>query len=150
MHNDKHCVKMILEYAQILSTVHARYNSHNDSMYKPTHKNHPSTLWAGDSKAHYQWLYDLLVELCKEYTHRYGKVHKVEWSGILAALKAPPSNIPFAGYVYPPQCMPDECKLIGQTIAAYRKYYIEKKASFSKWTNRMIPDWFLLNEMSLP
>ena len=43
-HNDKHCVKMILEYAQLLSTAH-RVLDGDDSIsvvYKATHKNHPS------------------------------------------------------------------------------------------------------------
>ena len=38
---DKHVVKMILEYAQILSTVVRE--SGIDSGYKSTHKNHPCT-----------------------------------------------------------------------------------------------------------
>ena len=146
MHNDKHCVKMILETAQILSTVHHRYNTHVDTMYKPTHKNHPSTVWAGDDKCQYFWLYDLLCALCDEYTHRYGKIHKVERSGLLEALSIPPDSMPHAMFAPPPQCMPDECKVDGDTIDAYRKYYIDKKASFSKWTNRAIPDWFAINQ----
>jgi hypothetical protein len=44
-HCDKHVVKMILESAQILSTV-LRLNG-VDQGYKTTHANHPCTLWAG-------------------------------------------------------------------------------------------------------
>ena len=42
-HCDKHVVKMILEYAQIMSTAHRVLNSPSDlteSMYKITHENH--------------------------------------------------------------------------------------------------------------
>ena len=42
-HNDKHCVKMILEYAQLLCTAHRELDGddcmHPDVLYKSTHKN---------------------------------------------------------------------------------------------------------------
>jgi hypothetical protein len=38
--------------------------------------------------------------------------------------------------------MPEDCKIPGDSIASYKKYYIEKKAHFAKWTNRQIPNWF--------
>ena len=48
MHCDKHCVKMILEYAQMLSTAHRERDgderADNLSMYKRAHLNHPSTV----------------------------------------------------------------------------------------------------------
>jgi hypothetical protein len=44
---DKHVVKMILESAQMLCSVHHRYNSKVKNLYKPTHTKHPSTIWAG-------------------------------------------------------------------------------------------------------
>ena len=45
-HCDKHCVKMILESAQLLSTAHRvldEDDAHPD-LYKVAHKNHPSTI----------------------------------------------------------------------------------------------------------
>jgi hypothetical protein len=45
-HNNKHCVKMILEYAQLLSAAHhLNNNSIKDKLYKLSHTNHPSTVW---------------------------------------------------------------------------------------------------------
>lgn len=141
MHNDKHCVKMILETAQILSTAHHAYNSDVENLYKPTHKNHPSTVWATASAMNYQWLWQLLNELCKEYTHRYQKTHKVQWSGLLTKLYSPPVSMPVLAFTQPPQAMPDDCKA-QNSIQAYRDYYIKHKAHIAKWTNRQIPSWF--------
>ena len=39
---DAHVVKMILESAQILCTVHDLHGKWKDWMYKPTHRHHPS------------------------------------------------------------------------------------------------------------
>ena len=95
-HNDKHTVKMIVEYAQLMSTAHrmldgelyydkskngrkvARYklpDHREEHMYKACHFNHPSAVWTRQSNNNYNWLYCLWVELCKEYTYRYGKKH---------------------------------------------------------------------------
>ena len=57
-HNDRHEVKMILESGQMLSAVLHRHGIEDDRLYKLTHKNHPSTLWAGDSIQHFWWLKD--------------------------------------------------------------------------------------------
>ena len=46
---DKHVVKMVLETAQILSTI-------SGGPYRPTHANHPCVLWAGATKRNYLWL----------------------------------------------------------------------------------------------
>jgi len=153
MHCDKHVVKMVLEYAQILSTAHRVIDGHGaadrEGLYQIAHKNHPSTAWARSSRGNYNWLSDLWGYLGDEYTHRYGKVHKAatkEW------LHYSPNNIPYkrfmALHIPPPQCMPDEYKCnpntasIDDTISAYRAYYRGEKAHFAKWTNRSEPAWF--------
>lgn len=46
--NDRHTIKMCLEGCQILTSVMYRYGV--TCTYKPTHRNHPCTLWAGNSK----------------------------------------------------------------------------------------------------
>ena len=38
--------------------------------------------------------------------------------------------------------MPEECKIPGDSVASYRKYYIMKKARFATWKNRVPPKWF--------
>ena len=39
--------------------------------------------------------------------------------------------------------MPDYCKIPGDSIKAYQKYYVEEKIGFAKWTKRDIPNWFV-------
>jgi hypothetical protein len=39
--------------------------------------------------------------------------------------------------------MPDYCKVLGDSIASYRKYYIKEKANFAKWKTTT-PQWFVL------
>ena len=77
MHCDKHCVKMILEYAQMLSTAHRvldEDDAHPD-LYKIAHKNHPSTIWTRSSKQHYDWLFRLFRMLSAEYSIRFGLIN---------------------------------------------------------------------------
>jgi len=142
-HCDKHVVKMILEYAQILSTAHRVIDfetSWHDSLYKKTHINHPSTKWARETDKNYIWLHLLWVHLCQEYTHRYLKTHKT-WSRLKDYLNKEPQNIISGGFSEPPQCMPIELKE-KTSVLAYRNYYITSKRSFASWKNRSIPSWF--------
>jgi len=139
-HNDKHCVKMILEYAQMLSTAHRELDGNvPDILYKSTHKNHPSTIWTRSSKQHYDWLFRLFRMLSAEYMIRYGKIHK-SWNTLNNILEFAPKNIKDNGWIDPPQCMPDHCKK-SNTIDAYRDYYLTEKASFSTWKTKQ-PMWW--------
>ena len=143
MHCDKHCVKMILEYAQMLSTAHRELDGNvPDILYKSTHKNHPSTIWTRSSKQHYDWLFRLFRMLSAEYTLRYGKIHKT-WEKLGNILETAPKNIVENGWSDPPQCMPDHCKK-PDTIDAYRNYYLTEKASFSTWNYSKQPTWWVL------
>jgi len=167
MHADKHVVKMILEYAQLLSTAHrvidgvetlgvsdsgrkqTRYVLADDrehKLYKATHLNHPSAIWARQSYANYVWLSKLLTELCREYTYRYGKVHKVERDGLEEELMYAPNNIPTADFTEPTPAMPNEVKVAGNSIASYHNYYINNKQHLARWSgkinSRPVPDWF--------
>lgn len=168
MHNDKHCIKMILEYAQLLSTAHRVLDgvelegisasgrkrkfwtlgdSRDYTLYKATHINHPSAIWCRQSYANYVWLSKLLTELCREYTYRYGKVHKVELSGLEEELMYPPTNIPHhVAFTEPTPAMPDDVKVAGDSIKSYRNYYINNKTHLASWrgkvNSRNIPNWF--------
>ena len=72
---NKHVVKMILESAQMLCTAHHELLNNPDVPYKPAHVNHPSTIWCRQNTRHYFWLYEHMLALGEEYTHRYGKIH---------------------------------------------------------------------------
>ena len=140
MHVDKHCVKMILEYAQLMSTAHHVLAGElaPEGIYKSTHVNHPSAVWARQSVYNYIRLYNLWIALMKEYTYRYGKNHACE--RLIEVLCFTPFNIPRIDFTSPPCCMPDECKT-GDTIESYRKYYLMHKSHIFAWKNRPVPDW---------
>ena len=88
MHNNSHCSKMIIEYAQLMSTAHRvldgieyygrtknnrkikrwKLNSELECiLYKASHINHPSGIWVRQSEKNYLWLYELQLELNKEF-----------------------------------------------------------------------------------
>jgi hypothetical protein len=139
-HNDKHVVKMILETAQLLCGVHWATESKYEIPYKLSHKNHPCAIWARECIENYVWLCDLGIELCEEYTHRYGKRHKsqdiIEWCMVHNP------NIRTNGDITTfAMAMPDECK-IGHPVVSYRQYYMVEKRSFATWKNRETPNWF--------
>jgi len=140
-HNDKHVVKMILETAQLLCGVHHMTESPSENVpYKLSHKNHPCSIWARESMDNYLWLCELGMELCAEYTFRYGKRHKsqqvIEW----CIYNRP--NIPEEGFTVPAKAMPDQYK-VEDVVQSYRNYYLGEKKSFCNWKNRNIPSWFL-------
>jgi hypothetical protein len=139
-HCDKHVVKMILEEAQMLSTVHQKYDSNIEGLYKPTHKHHPCTLWAGDSRENYFYAWTMLTALCAEYKYRYGKVHAT--SRLIEPLAIPPSDIDSKGLTPFPQAMPEQYRC-DDPVEAYRTYYREAKASIAKWSVRETPEWFM-------
>ena len=140
---DKHCIKMILESAQMLSTTHRVLDgeeyANKMGLYKLAHKNHPSTIWVRTSEDNYDWLWQHMCALMKEYTHRYGKRHATE--RLTDPLCNAPDQIGNGEFTDPPQCMPDYCK--GEdTVMAYQTYYILKKSGFARWTKRQTPEWF--------
>jgi len=161
-HLDKHVVKMIIEYAQLMSTAHRvldgqsymdkTANNRNikrwrledanreTRLMKASHINHPSGIWCRANQKNYMWLFEMWSYLLEEYTFRYGKQHAC--SRLKDILNSPPNSIP-SGEFYPPTpAMPDECKIANDSLASYHKYYVERKSHFAKWTKRDIPTWY--------
>jgi len=148
-HCDKHVVKMILEYTQLLSTAHhtsdCEYsNSIKSLIVRPTHHNHPCAVWVRASTGNYYWLYKLLVELHEEYTTRYGKVHALHT--MLEALSIAPANSKIY-FTTPALAMPTTISKIVSTIIAphvsvdtfmhvilcYRLYYLVYKKAILQY-----------------
>ena len=96
LHCDKHVVKMVIEYAQLLSTAHRmlRWYRHikEDSsgvefrrwrlqalqmeMFYTKHLTSNTQCNMGSRECNsIPILYDMFVALCDEYTYRYGQVH---------------------------------------------------------------------------
>ena len=145
MHCDKHVCKMMIEYAQMLSTTHRILDGDeviSESLYKVAHKNHPCTIWTRTNKSNYLWLFRLWKNLSMEYTLRYDKLH-LSWTKLNKYLNFTPKNIPEGELTEQPQCMPDYCKDKEDVVEAYRNYYILEKNSFAKWKFSGQPDWFI-------
>jgi hypothetical protein len=135
---DKHVVKMVLESAQILSTVHwLQDTKYKTLIYKPTHVKHPCVIWANDSKKNYQWLLRHLIYLLKEYKYRYNKTHKTK--RLLKHLKKIPTTLKNKKLTFV-LAMPEEYKQ-NDVVKAYREYYIKEKKHFIKYTKRKKPFW---------
>lgn len=142
-HVDKHVVKMILESCQLLCTAH-RVLDGNDHpiLYKETHTNHPSAIWVRKSIQNYDWLCELTDELCQEYSYRYDKIHLCESKGLVQYLQTnKPLNIGSHGFCEPTQAMPDDSKVLGDSVAAYCKYYATHKTHIHSWKHRESPYW---------
>lgn len=170
MHADKHCIKMILESCQLLSTAHRildgeetigktktgrnvkrwMLNDWRDTvLYSATHIHHPSAVWCRKTNSNYNWLADLTYALCKEYTYRYGKVHKCEETGLVDKLRNNvPINISVGDFTEPTPAMPDNVKVLNDSISSYRNYYIQNKQHLASWrgkvNSRSVPSWYLV------
>jgi hypothetical protein len=159
-HVDKHVVKMILEYAQLLSTTHRfldgtetltiseagrkvkrwKLPDERDAiLYEATHIQHPSAIWTRESAENYAFLWELFNCLLDEYTFRYAKIHAT--SRLLTPLKALPNQIISKCFTQPTPAMPDEFKVAGDSITSYRNYYCGAKERMFSWKKREKPDW---------
>jgi len=129
---NKHVVKMILESAQMLCTAHHHYAEQlvydNEYIpYKKAHYNHPSTIWTRQNSRHYYWLFNHMLALGEEYTKRYGKKH-LSITKCFDALQNCPVGMPLGGvFEEPPQCMPEEYKVVDDSVSAYWNYYEQEK-----------------------
>ncbi len=162
---DKHVVKMIVESAQMLSTVHRmldgvmerrpsksgamlQYYKLNDDreniLYKACHFNHPSTIWTRESDMNYDWHYKHFIALCDEYTYRYGKIHSTD-TKLRYELQAQPNKIPKLKRMTPfklamgsnPEC------ILEDAVESYRRFYETKQKRFNMiWSKRPVPKWF--------
>lgn len=138
-HCDRHCVKMILESCQMLSTaINLIVPSHTENLYKTTHINHPCSIWVRKSKQNFKWLINLAEELSKEYTIRYNKQHKC--NRIIDIAKKYIDSFPDIGLTQFALAMPDQFKS-SDIVHSYRLYCAASKHNFSTWKT-VEPDWW--------
>ncbi len=141
---DRHVSKMILESAQMLSSVADRWN--HPALYKVTHKNHPCTLWAGDNIENWNWLIEHSLAMETEKLKRTGKGHKsADVIRFYRDRGFGPPNVqsqltPFA------LAMPDKYRN-SDPVEAYRSYYLGEKQYFKDgrrpvWSNKSPPEWW--------
>lgn len=143
-HCKVHRNKMIVEYAQLMCTAHSEWGTWTESMYKPTHANHPSAIWARTTKGNYAWLYNVWIELMENYRKHTGKTHKS--SRLVEVLK--PKLVEPPTFTRDMLAMPDNYKHDNVCIA-YRNYL---NAKYREWRNRekpmriewnIMPNWYV-------
>ena len=145
----EHCVlhrnKMLVEYAQIMSTVARLQDKGQEGMYKATHIHHPSVKWAAKDKGNYAFVFTLWSSLAGLYTWETGKVHA---SYAKLCTKLSPQliyvneKIGEAKFTEDMLAMPDEFKSSDIT-GAYQSYLNYK---FNEWKSRekpLIPYWHI-------
>jgi hypothetical protein len=127
---DRHCVKMILETAQMLSSCVLDRDPSASGFYKKTHFNHPCTAWARTSRQNFEWLVEHGFALGAVYNSRYKKLHKsvdvIRRAESYKHLFPCPRLTPFA------QAMPDVYRG-DDAVHAYRLYYAGAKHAFCTW-----------------
>lgn len=142
-HCDKHVVKMVLESCQMLCTTLHTEQIH-DVPYKVAHINHPCTKWVRQSLNNYFWLLDLTKELLRQYTLRYGKVHKSTRVYNFCRLNVP--LLPIIGLTEFALAMPDEYKVSENPVECYRTFYHYEKRRFARWDKLSnTPEWWEIN-----
>jgi hypothetical protein len=166
MHISKHVVKMIIEYAQLMSTAHRVIDGEEyidvssgrkikrwrlddereQSLMKASHINHPSAIWCRVNLSNYAWLYRMWLHLLEEYTFRYGKIHACV--RLKDVLRFPPTKIAIGDFTEPTPAMPNDIKIPGNSLASYHNYYNISKRSFATWQGRInsrpTPTWYTI------
>ena len=155
---DKLIVKMPTESLQLLTPW--AFNAHGVKIEKPGQKelfdsdkkyygikgfaHHPCAKWLYEHPSNVAWLISHGLSMCSEYSRRYGgKVHGAQL-GILQVRKLYIHN--YAG-VYPDthtefvQAMPEEFKVPGDAVTAYRNY-INGYKGYAEWRYSEKPDWW--------
>jgi hypothetical protein len=161
-HCDKHVVKMILEYTQILYTAQ-HMNGGTEQVeasaplckstglrgYKKHSPKHPSVLWACAALPHYIWLCKLALCLCDEHEFRFDPVVRHSCSVHLEWLSRnlPPGLLcedKLKWLSDPTPAMPDEYKVSERVVECYWAYYngSKKERGLLTYTRRGVPFLF--------
>ncbi len=140
-HCDLHVSKMILESVQILCT--ALNEQGFRTPYKSTHRKHPCVRWVMDSHDNFLWLAALADALNKEYRYRYEKDR--DHASIIVLRDIAGLEYEARGLTEFAQAMPDQYKVPGDAVSAYRAFYLGEKHRFARWTRRPAPDWWISN-----
>lgn len=151
--DDRRLIKAVLETTQLISTVVG-------CGYRPTHPNHPVTLWVGQGIRTSQalpylpnlaWTFAHLHALNREYCYRFGKTHKSmeHWPTLLRAAKNLGMEM---GRAAQPAKFQNSARNAAQGLdfthlpvpQSYREYLSAKWDRFDKnpkWTKAKPPEW---------
>lgn len=138
---DRHCIKMILESCQMLSTALQVNGFTPEWACKPTHINHPCSKWCRETSSNYLWLAEHAKALCDQYTLRYGRIHA--YTDKIDRFIEASSIIIVGGETSAPTAMPEQFKQIdGDVVFKYRAYVAGSKFRFAKWKYTPQPHWW--------
>lgn len=147
---DKHIPKMVVETAQMMASALRRHGATDAQMpiakttgrpYKGGYHHHPCTVWAGDTRHNFLWLAEHGATLYREYSTRYGKVHACTQAIIRMTRLS--HLLPLGPVTEFAQAMPDEFRVEGNAVLAYRRYYSSDKRRFASWTKGTpTPSWW--------
>jgi hypothetical protein len=139
---DKHVHKLAMEITQILCTTMRVKGYSGADIYKITHKNHPWCIFAREKEDHFVYLYNLANGLFKEYSYRYGRVHKSEQilhkCFEISSYKNKKINI--EGWNFP-MCIPTKY-IKSNVVESYRSFVIGERSHIASWKNRQKPEWW--------
>ncbi len=138
-HCDAHVSKMTLESVQILCT--ALNEKGLTTPYRSTHARHPCVLWAGASYDNFRWLARLARALNDEFRYRYQRSADHASIAVLGEIET--QRFESLGLTEFVQAMPNQYKVPGNAVAAYRAFYLGEKSRFARWTRRSPPGWWL-------
>ena len=153
---DTHSSKMTLETMQMLASAAIRHGATPKQLpltdkgtpYKGGYHNHPCTVWAGDTRANYEWLCWHGIALSEEFYQRFGKHHScspkiIQMCGLTHLI--PEGDLtPFARAIKK-DTYPDllDTDVFPNTVVAYRIFYILDKRSFATWNHgAKAPSWW--------
>lgn len=142
---DVHVVKMILETAQLLSTaVHVVTGADNKEhgLYKPTHINHPSSIWCRENKSNFEWLIHHGVSLNNEWKYRYNHSHNHKSLDVILNASKFYNFFPNGNRTPVLRAMDHEFYR-DSVVESYREYYKFKKNTLKlfRYTKREEPEW---------
>ena len=146
---DKLVVKMPTESLQLLTPW--AFNAHGVYIQKPDGTNygtkgyahHPCAKWLYESPSNVWWLLYHAISMSEEYTQRYGKQHGV-FSGLDQLswlILQNHKDYNWHEHTEFVQAMPDEFKVPGDPVTAYRNY-INGYKGYAEWRYSEKPEWW--------
>lgn len=145
---DKLVVKMPTESLQLLTPW--AFNTHGVYTQKPDGTNygikgfahHPCAKWLYESDANVMWLLEHAIEMSQEYTRRYNEQHGVNYA-IEQLVKLTQNWMPGISCDHTEfvQAMPEEFKIPGGAVTAYRNY-INGYKGYAEWRYSEKPNWW--------
>ena len=148
---DKLVVKMITESLQLLTpwafNTHGAYIQKTDGTSYGTKgfAHHPCSKWLYESPENVSWLLDHAIAMSDEYTRRYGKQHGANYGlqqiDELFILHYGATRTKWADHTEFVQAMPEEFKIAGAPVTAYRNY-INGYKGYAEWKHSNKPEWW--------